>query len=91
MTLLDDQAVAEWLGGSIWDGDTEEISATFEFDDFVGSMGFVTAVALVAEKAGHHPDIDIRWNQVSLTLSTHSEGGVTQRDLDLADEISQFA
>jgi 4a-hydroxytetrahydrobiopterin dehydratase len=48
-------------------------------------MGFVTRVALAAEKADHHPDIDIRWNKVTLTLSTHSEGGITTKDLDLAD------
>ena len=48
-------------------------------------MGFVTRVALEAEKADHHPDIDIRWNKVTLTLSTHSEGGLTVKDLDLAD------
>jgi len=57
---------------------------TYEFGDFSDSMGFVTRVALAAEKADHHPDIDIRWNRVSLTLSTHSEGGLTQKDLDLA-------
>jgi len=45
----------------------------------------VTRVALAAEKADHHPDIDIRWNKVTLTLSTHSEGGVTAKDLNLAD------
>ncbi len=54
-------------------------------------MGFVTRVALEAEKANHHPDIDIRWNQVTLTLSTHSEGGLTAKDLDLADVADGLA
>jgi len=68
-----------------WSWADTEITRTFEFDDFNESMGFVTRVALEAEKANHHPDIDIRWNEVTLTLSTHSEGGLTQMDLDLAD------
>ena len=62
-----------------------EITRTYEFGDFNESMGFVTRVAIMAEKYDHHPDIDIRWNKVTLTLSTHSEGGLTARDLDLAD------
>jgi len=62
-----------------------EITRTYEFADFNESMGFVTRVAIMAEKYDHHPDIDIRWNKVTLTLSTHSEGGLTARDLDLAD------
>lgn len=60
---------------------------TFELADFVEAMGFVTRVALLAEKANHHPDIDIRWNKVTLVLSTHSEGGLTDQDAALADQI----
>lgn len=58
--------------------------------DFVHAMGFVNSVALLAEKANHHPDIDIRWNKVMLTLSTHSEGGLTAKDFALAKEIEQL-
>ncbi len=68
-----------------WGRSGDEIARTFEFDDFNEAMGFVSRVAMAAEKAKHHPDIDIRWNKVTLTLSTHSEGGITSRDLDLAD------
>lgn len=68
-----------------WSRAGDGISRTFELADFNESMGFVTRVALAAEKADHHPDIDIRWNKVTLTLSTHSEGGITARDLDMAD------
>jgi len=50
-------------------------------------MGFVNSVALLAEKANHHPDIDIRWNTITLTLSTHSAGGLTEKDFTLAAEI----
>ncbi len=68
-----------------WGKVGESITRTYELADFNESMGLVIRVALAAEKADHHPDIDIRWNKVTLTLSTHSEGGVTVKDLDLAD------
>lgn len=74
-----------------WSWADKEITRTFEFSDFNESMGFVTRVAMEAEKANHHPDIDIRWNEVTLTLSTHSEGGLTQKDLDLAEKADSLA
>jgi 4a-hydroxytetrahydrobiopterin dehydratase len=67
-----------------WSQVSNEITRTFELADFNEAIGFVNRVALMAEKADHHPDIDIRWNRVTLTLSTHSEGGLTAHDLDLA-------
>ncbi len=70
-----------------WQLDGTAIVRTYAHTDFVEAMGFVTRVALLAERAGHHPDIDIRWNTVVLRLSTHSEGGVTERDFDLVDAI----
>jgi 4a-hydroxytetrahydrobiopterin dehydratase len=70
-----------------WTLGDDSMRRTFEFDDFVGSMRFVTRVALLAERASHHPDIDIRWNRVTLELSTHSEGGLTEKDTDLAEAI----
>ncbi len=74
-----------------WSRTGNEIARTYVFKDFNQAMGFVTRVALAAEKADHHPDIDIRWNKVTLTLSTHSEGGLTVRDLDLADRCDRLA
>ena len=74
-----------------WSLEGQEISRTFTFADFNEAMGFVNRVALAAEVADHHPDIDIRWNKVTLTLSTHSEGGLTEKDLDLAAEIDILA
>ena len=65
----------------------ESISRTFEHEDFAEAIGFVNRVALAAEKADHHPDIDIRWNKVTLTLSTHSAKALTERDTDLAETI----
>ncbi len=53
-------------------------------------MGFVVSVGLLAEKANHHPDIDIRWNKVTLVLSTHSAGGITEKDIALAREIEKL-
>jgi 4a-hydroxytetrahydrobiopterin dehydratase len=86
MALLPDTEVEAFLEAHPeWSQADAEITRTYEFADFNESMGFVTRVALAAEKADHHPDIDIRWNRVTLTLSTHSEGGLTARDLDLAD------
>ncbi|HET9202666.1 MAG TPA: 4a-hydroxytetrahydrobiopterin dehydratase [Acidimicrobiia bacterium] len=74
-----------------WAKEGDAIARTYEFADFNESMGFVTRVALAAEKADHHPDIDIRWNKVTLTLSTHSQGGVTAKDLDMADLCESLA
>jgi 4a-hydroxytetrahydrobiopterin dehydratase len=73
-----------------WEIDGETIRRTFEFDDFVGSMGFVTRVAILAEKDFHHPDIDVRWNRVTLALSTHDEGGLTRKDVELAERIDRL-
>lgn len=88
MTVLDGNEVGEFVDAHPgWSWADTEITRTFEFDNFNEAMGFVIRVALEAEKANHHPDIDIRWNQVTLTLSTHSAGGLTRRDLDLADIV----
>ena len=73
-----------------WKREGEAIKAEFKFKDFNEAMGFVTRVGLAAEKADHHPDIDIRWNKVLLVLSTHSEGGITKMDLDLGAMASQW-
>jgi 4a-hydroxytetrahydrobiopterin dehydratase len=71
-----------------WELEDETISRTFRFVDFTAAMGFVTKVALVAEKANHHPDIDIRWNKVTLSLTTHDADGLTTRDIELAETIN---
>lgn len=86
MAIVSDQEIEAFVEahpgwGKVGDG----IARTFELADFNESMGLVIRVALAAEKVDHHPDIDIRWNKVTLTLSTHSEGGVTAKDLNLAD------
>ena len=73
-----------------WMLEGKEIRKKFEKKDFVRAMGFVSSVALLAEKANHHPDIDIRWNTVTLALSTHSAGGLTEKDFNLAREIEKL-
>jgi 4a-hydroxytetrahydrobiopterin dehydratase len=70
-----------------WTLEGREIRKTYGLKDFVHAMGFVSSVALLAEKANHHPDIDIRWNNVTLHLSTHSAGGLTDKDIELAKAI----
>lgn len=70
-----------------WQLTGKEIKKTYEMKDFVHAMGFVNSVALLAEKANHHPDVDIRWNKVTLVLTTHSAGGLTEKDFALAKAI----
>jgi 4a-hydroxytetrahydrobiopterin dehydratase len=65
----------------------DKISKIYEFKDFVEAIGFVDMVSKLAEQANHHPDIDIRWNKVTLVLSTHSENGITQKDILLAKKV----
>ncbi len=75
----------------LWRRKASVISRTFEFADFVVAMKFVNAVARAAEKANHHPDIDIRWNKVRLALTTHDAGGLTEKDFALATKADQLA
>lgn len=67
------------------------IRRTFVFKDFVLAMKFVATVARLAERAWHHPDIDIRWNKVTLALTTHDAGGLTIKDFDLAAQSDRIA
>lgn len=73
-----------------WEGDPRMLRRTIEFSDFPAAIDAVVAVAQAAEDANHHPDIDIRWRTVTFSLSTHSAGGVTQQDLDLARRIDEL-
>jgi 4a-hydroxytetrahydrobiopterin dehydratase len=73
-----------------WKKNAAVISRMFEFKDFSGALKFVNAVAKIAENARHHPDIDIRWNKVTLTLSTHDAGGLTEKDFKLARQFDQL-
>jgi 4a-hydroxytetrahydrobiopterin dehydratase len=70
-----------------WAREAETIVKTFAFEWFTLAMGFVTKVALLAERFDHHPDIDIRYKSVRLVLTSHDSGGLTERDINLAKEI----
>jgi 4a-hydroxytetrahydrobiopterin dehydratase len=74
-----------------WQRQGDLISRTFQFKDFPAAVKFVDAVAVAAEQAWHHPNIDIRWNKVTLVLTTHDAGGLTQRDFDLARQFDQLS
>ncbi|MBT8207724.1 MAG: 4a-hydroxytetrahydrobiopterin dehydratase [Acidimicrobiia bacterium] len=91
MARLDDDERQKFLTDHRdWSLDEETISRTFKFGDFNEAMGFVTRVAIASEVADHHPDIDIRWNKVTIALSTHSENALTSRDTSLASQIDGF-
>ena len=85
-----EQVIRELSGLKEWTLYGKEIKKTYHMTDFVHAMGFVNSIALLAERANHHPDIDIRWNKVTLTLSTHSAGGITKKDIALAQEIESL-
>jgi 4a-hydroxytetrahydrobiopterin dehydratase len=78
---------AELAGGIAWDRHGDELVKTRRGKDFADALAYVNAVGALAEDMNHHPDIDIRWNTVTLRLSTHSEGGITRLDLDLARRV----
>ena len=99
MPRLDDTAVAEGLQRLPgWERRGNQIVKSFTRADFAQAMMFVNEVAGAAEAAGHHPDIAIRWNRVTLirwnrvtlALSSHAEGGLTDRDFQLAARIQEF-
>jgi 4a-hydroxytetrahydrobiopterin dehydratase len=75
------------LEGWAFEAARNSIAKSFEFTDFGEAFGFMTRVALAAEKADHHPDWSNAWNRVDILLSTHSEGGVTAKDIALAKAI----
>lgn len=74
-----------------WSAVGDTISRTFEFKDFLAAMQFVNRVAEHAEKVQHHPDILVRWNRVTLTLSTHDAGGITEKDFAFANAADALA
>jgi 4a-hydroxytetrahydrobiopterin dehydratase len=80
---LDEQGLA-------WERRDQELVTTVTLHDFAAALQFVNAVGAAAEAANHHPDIDIRWNKVTLVLSTHSAGGLTVLDLALAAAIDRL-
>ena len=88
--LLDEAGIAAALGGTPgWARAGAEIKRTYTCRDFVEALAFVNRVGGLAERAAHHPDIDIRYHRVTLTLTTHDAGGLTVKDFELARAIDQ--
>ena len=73
-----------------WVFENNQIQKTFQFDNFVEAINFVNRLASLAEKANHHPDISIQYNKVTINLSTHDAGEVTQKDISLESEIDKI-
>ena len=73
-----------------WQIESAELVRTFQFKDFVAALQFVNLIGKLAEVAGHHPDIDIRYNKVRLALVTHDAGGITPKDFELAAAADRF-
>jgi 4a-hydroxytetrahydrobiopterin dehydratase len=92
MALLSENEIAEKLGSlEGWGQEGNQIVKQFKFKNFIQSIGFVSKVAMLAERVDHHPDILIQYSKVTITLSTHSEGGLTDKDFNLASEIQEVS
>lgn len=85
---LETSAVKAWLNDRDgWKLKSRTIIKTFKFDSFRNSIVFVNRVATLADDQDHHPDIDVRYDQVTISLSTHDAGGITEKDLELAKAV----
>jgi 4a-hydroxytetrahydrobiopterin dehydratase len=92
MSVLSAEMVQESLSSlPQWKLEGKEIVRQYEFADFAAAMVFVNQVAEKAEAAGHHPDIDIRYNKVRLALVSHDKGGLTKRDMSMAKAIDSIS
>lgn len=92
MTKLSESEIAAKIAEiPEWTEVNDEITRTYQFDDFNASMAFIAKIAEYAESVQHHPDILIRYNKVTLTVSTHDAGGITQKDFDLAAKAEVLA
>ncbi len=89
--LTDEQIQTELSKATEWSETGGQIVRTYQFDDFVSAIRFVNRVADAAEADAHHPDMLIRYNKVTLTLSTHDAGGITDKDFALARKADAFA
>jgi len=92
MAVLTEAEIQQQLGSLHgWQRNGTAIQRVFRFPDFKAAMQFVNRVADAAEQANHHPDIDIRYNTVTMSLLSHDSGGVTQRDVRMAGVIDKIA
>lgn len=92
MAALSEEEISEKLGElEGWEREGEAIVKAFDRGDFVGSVKFVDSLVGPAEEMNHHPDLAISWSEVKVSLSTHSEGGLTGNDFELAARIDALA
>ena len=92
MAVLSDDEIQERLGGAEgWDRDGDALRKEFDCGDFKGSVDFVNRITPAAEEMNHHPDLEISWSKVTVSLSTHSQGGITEGDFELAGKIDEQA
>ena len=92
MARLNDEEIEDRLAAlDGWQRQGDAICREFELDDFKGSVNFVNRLTPEAEEMNHHPDLEISWNRVTVTLTTHSEDGLTANDFELAGRISRLA
>lgn len=92
MSLLNEEEITQKLNKlNRWELEENQINKQFQLKDFAEALNFVNKVGAFAEELDHHPDIFIHsWNKVKITISTHSEGGITQKDFDLAEKIESI-
>jgi 4a-hydroxytetrahydrobiopterin dehydratase len=92
MPRLSEQEIESRLGElDGWAREGDAIVKEFKLDDFVGSVDFINRLAPVAEEMNHHPDLSVSWNKVKVSITTHSEGGLTENDFELAKSIDPLA
>jgi len=91
MARLSDEEIEERLSGlDGWERDGDAIRRSFKLDDFKGSIDFVNRLTPVAEEMNHHPDLKISWDTVTVKITTHAEGGLTENDFELAGRIDSI-
>lgn len=92
MALLSDEEIDSKLAGLAgWRRRGDAIAKEFSCGDFVGSVKFVDSLVGPAEEMGHHPDLELSWDKVTVTISTHSEGGLTAADFELAGKVDALS
>ena len=92
MALLSDSEISERLGDlEGWSREADAIARSFDRGDFVGSVAFAQAIVTPAEEMNHHPDLEISWATVRVSITNHAEGGLTAADFELAARVDELA